>query len=169
MPRNPNKTRCEVPRCRAWAMRGHTRCRAHRDDELGPRDTGAPPGNLNALKHGHHSHPLPPSDLASLAHHIVQQPDDLPSQISFTAQRLQDRVDDPLKTLILLRRTLSLLTPIVAACMYASELQSFLQDVPPQLRDKVQAAIQKAVPRDNLEAKVLLIKTLKKQLMEQNN
>jgi hypothetical protein len=31
MPRNPHKTRCQVPGRRNWAMRGHTHCRSHRD------------------------------------------------------------------------------------------------------------------------------------------
>jgi hypothetical protein len=50
MPRNPNKGRCQIPRCKAWAMRDHTHCRSHRDLELGPRGAGAPKGNFNALK-----------------------------------------------------------------------------------------------------------------------
>ena len=49
MPRNPSKRRCQVPGCRNWAMRANTRCRPHRDRELGPRGAGAPAGNLNAL------------------------------------------------------------------------------------------------------------------------
>ena len=42
MPRNPDKRRCTLPGCNAWAMRGQNRCRQHRDAELGPRAAGAP-------------------------------------------------------------------------------------------------------------------------------
>ena len=169
MPRNPDKTHCQVPGCRAWAMRGHTRCRAHRDAELGPRGAGAPRGNLNALKHGRHSHPLPPPDIARLACHITEQPDDLPLQIGLAVQSLQARAGDPLMTLIALRRLLSQLTPMVATRLFTSELQPFLQNLPPSLRGKVQAVIDKSVPQDSPEKKVLLLRNLRKQLVEQNN
>ena len=84
MPRNLNKTPCQVPGCRSWAMRGHTHCRAHRDDELGPRGAGAPSGNLNALKHGHHAQPLPLPDVKHLARQIIEQ-EGTPDEIRNTA------------------------------------------------------------------------------------
>jgi hypothetical protein len=31
MPRNPRRTRCQVPGCRNWAMRGHSHWRPLRD------------------------------------------------------------------------------------------------------------------------------------------
>jgi hypothetical protein len=52
MPRNPSKARCTVPGCRNWSMRDHTRCRPHRNLELGPQRAGPPPGNLYALRSG---------------------------------------------------------------------------------------------------------------------
>jgi hypothetical protein len=77
VPRNPNKIRCSVPGCRAWAMRGSNppRCSPHRNhldlEGLGPPDPGAPansalakqprpgapPGNQNRLIHGFYARP----------------------------------------------------------------------------------------------------------------
>jgi hypothetical protein len=169
MPRNPHKTHCKVPGCRAWAMRGHTRCRAHRDAELGPRGAGAPRGNLNALKHGHHSHPLPPPDLEQLAGHVTGHPDDLPYQIGLAVQSLQSRAPDPLVTLIALRRLLSQLITAVATRLFAAELQAFLRDLPLPLRTSVLTTVQRSAPADSPELGVLFIRKLKKQLPEQNN
>jgi hypothetical protein len=36
MPRNPNKRRCAVPGCRAWAMRGSHVCGSHRNESPAP-------------------------------------------------------------------------------------------------------------------------------------
>ena len=44
---NPDKKRCSVEGCRAWAMRGSERCASH------SRAVGAPKGNQNAVKHGY--------------------------------------------------------------------------------------------------------------------
>jgi len=162
MSRNPHKTHCHVPTCRAWAMRGHTYCRAHRDPELGPRPAGAPCGNLNALRHGHFSHPLPPPDLEHLASLLVEQPADLPLQLGLAAQSVQARTDDLFLALIALRRLIVQLTLIVATRLCASELQDLLQNLPPPLRARAQAVIYQSVPRDSPERKVLLIRKLKK-------
>jgi hypothetical protein len=169
MPRNPDKTHCQVPGCRSWAMRGHTRCRAHRDAELGPRGAGAPHGNLNALKHGRHAHPLPPPDLEHLARHLVEQPADLPFQIGLAVQSLQARTADPLMALVALRRLLSQLIPIVATRLFAAELQALLRDLPPAWHARLRALIHQSVPRDSPEGKLLLLRNLKKQLLEQDN
>ena len=158
MPRNPHKTHCQVPGCRAWAMHDYTCCRAHRDAELGPRGAGAPPANLNALKHGHYSHPLPLPDLEHLADHLVERPDDLPLRIGLAVQSLQHRARDPLMTLIALRRLLSQLITIVAVRLFTSELRAFLQDLPLPLRGRVLAAVQKSVPSDSPEKKLLLLR-----------
>ena len=70
MPRNPNKTPCSVPDCRAWAIRGSDppRCSAHT-----PGKVGAPPGNRqvraygpHTLTHGFYASTLDPDDLAVL-------------------------------------------------------------------------------------------------------
>ena len=63
MPRNPNKTPCSVPDCRAWAIRDSDppRCSAHT-----PGKVGAPPGNRNNLTHGFYASTLDPDDLAVL-------------------------------------------------------------------------------------------------------
>ena len=170
MPRNPQKTHCEVPGCRAWAMRGHTRCRAHRDAELGPRSAGAPHGNLNALKHGRHAHPLPPPDLERLAGQIADCPDDLPFQLGLAAQSLQARArGDPLATLIALRSLIHQLVRAVAHRVFAAELRALLEALPPPRRCRIRETLHKYRPRDCPEMKVLLLRNLKKQLMEQNN
>jgi len=63
MPRNPNKTPCSVPDCRAWAIRDSDppRCSAHT-----PGKVGAPPGNRNNFTHGFYASTLHPDDLAGL-------------------------------------------------------------------------------------------------------
>ncbi len=65
MPRNPHKTRCQQPDCRAWALRGSDppRCSAHSGR------TGAPAGNQNRLVHGFYASTLQPDELAALAAH----------------------------------------------------------------------------------------------------
>jgi hypothetical protein len=79
MPRNPNKTPCSVPGCRAWALRGsdpptcsphrHTTARlepaASQADPGQPR-VGAPPGNQNRLVHGFYASALHPQEQADL-------------------------------------------------------------------------------------------------------
>jgi hypothetical protein len=70
-------TTAEGKPCRAWAMHGHTLCRSHRDDELGPRGAGAPRGNQNRFVHGFYSRHFTPEERASL--------DDLGSDVSLTA------------------------------------------------------------------------------------
>ena len=48
MARNPNKKKCAVEGCRAWAMRGRELCASHSRQV----EVGAPAGNRNAVKHG---------------------------------------------------------------------------------------------------------------------
>ena len=87
MPRNPNKTPCSVPGCRAWAIRGSDppTCSPHRHTtaysepapecqagpvegpaegqaEPGQPGVGAPPGNQNRLVHGFYATVLQPKD-----------------------------------------------------------------------------------------------------------
>ena len=50
-PRNPNKKRCTVDGCNAWAMRGSELCASH----AGVARGGAPVGNANRLEHGFYS------------------------------------------------------------------------------------------------------------------
>ena len=63
MPRNPNKTPCSVPDCRAWAIRGSDppRCAPHT-----PGKMGGTMGNRNSLTHGFYASTLHPDDLAGL-------------------------------------------------------------------------------------------------------
>ena len=169
MPRNPNKTHCTYPGCRNWAMRGHTLCRAHRDAELGPRGAGAPAGNLNALKHGRHAHPLPPPDLENLALCTVEQPAEFPLQLGRVAQSIQARTGDPFAVLVALHRLLSQLLPLVATRLFESELHALSQQLPPPLCARIQTLIHHTIPHDRPARKLLLLRTLKKQLPEQDN
>ena len=95
MPRNPDKVRCSVPDCRAWAMRGSDPplCASHIPGRACPepgrracpepgrraspesgrraspesgRGAGAPFGNRNAFSHGFYASTLHPDDLATL-------------------------------------------------------------------------------------------------------
>ena len=141
MPRNPNKTRCQVPGCRNWAMRGHTRCRAHRDAELGPRPVGAPRGNLNALKTGNHTHPLPEPELSHLARQLAGEPDLLPYHLGLTAQSIHSRTRDPHQTLLAFRATLTHLLPYAAHHQLAVECDHFLQRFSPCHREKVRRIV----------------------------
>jgi len=134
MPRNPKKTRCQVSYCRAWAMRGHTRCRSHRDHELGPRNAGAPPRNLNAIKHGGYSFVLPSEQRLLLAEQILRQPDDLISHLGPIIQSLQQRTGDPIKNVAALSHLLARLVPCMIPLQFQIELEAFLRTVPPTRR-----------------------------------
>ncbi|UCC63907.1 MAG: hypothetical protein JSV36_02270 [Anaerolineae bacterium] len=166
MPRNPNATRCTVPGCKAWAMRGHSRCRAHRDAELGPRGAGAPPANLNALRHGAHSHPLSSADLGALARHIVDEPDDLAYWVGLALYDIQVRLDgrrggarDPWLPLLALRRLLPQLIARVAALLLDRELDDFFAPLPPRARLAFRAAVERAAP-DDPERQLLILRQI---------
>jgi hypothetical protein len=93
IPRNPFETRCSVPGCRAWAIRGsdppicspHRSRKASPDQEARPepgqgacaepsrgarperkRGVGARPGNQNHFIHGFYATSLPPDEQARL-------------------------------------------------------------------------------------------------------
>ena len=134
MPRNPAKTRCQVPGCRNWAMRGHTRCRSHRDHELGRRGGGAPPGNLNALKSGRHAHPVSLPALDLLAGQIVDRPEQLPDHIAGIVRSIQDRTRDPHKVLLAFQPTLASLISLVAKEVFVAEVNALLRQTPPSRR-----------------------------------
>ena len=65
MPTNPNKTPCQQPNCRAWAIRGSDPplCSAHAGRTVG---AGAPPGNLNARTHGFYASAITSDELADV-------------------------------------------------------------------------------------------------------
>ena len=130
MSRNPHKTHCQVPGCRAWAMRSHTHCRPHRDAELGPRGAGPPSGNLNALRSGHHAHPLSSDDLGLLAQAILHAPDQLPHHLDLTIQSLHHRCHDPVKTLLALQALVPALLSRVADELFVAELHAFRDQLP---------------------------------------
>jgi hypothetical protein len=150
-------------------MRGHGRCRAHRDDELGPRGAGAPSHNLNALKHGRHSRPLSQPDLERLADQILEAPGDLPYRLGLAAQSLQVRTPDPLATLLALRRLLSQLANLVAGRLVAAELRAVLDALPPELRGRTAARIAGSAPRRSPVETLFFLRRVRKQLPEQND
>ena len=162
MPRNPDKTRCSVPGCHAWAMREHHRCRSHRDAELAPRGAGAPLGNLNALQHGRYSHPLPLPELARLAEIAAHQPDDLPLHIALAVRSIHTRTGNVFLTLFALRRLLSQLTPLLATTLFAAELDDLLQPLPPQPRSRAQALIERLTSGLHPERRLLALRQIKK-------
>ncbi len=136
MPRNPDKKRCSFPDCRAWAIRGtdppvcspHSgRCLAYRFQH-GRRGPGAPLHNLNALRSGERSQPIPNDSLQLIADHVLQHPDDLPYQIGIITQSILERTGpDPFQALVGLRVALRHLLPIIARPIFLTELQDFLQ------------------------------------------
>ena len=143
MPRNLHKTRCQVPGCRNWAMRGHTHCRPHRapssnpnsDGNVGPRGAGAPAGNLTALRTGDHAHPLSPADLDQLVHDILRAPDRLPHHLNRTIRDIHRRTQEPVKTLLALEALLPTLASRVADDLFVAELDTFVARLPPANRD----------------------------------
>jgi hypothetical protein len=164
MPRNPDKTRCAVPGCRNWAMRGADRCRSHRDRELGPRGGGAPPGNLNALLHGRHAHPLPSRDLQALAGRLQSSPEQFPAQLAQVGQALHRKTRDPYKTLVALRALHQALVPRAAADWFDAELEALLQPLPLPLRDRVQAVLQEHLGRLPPERRLATLRRVRRLL-----
>jgi len=81
MPANPNKTRCQQPNCRAWAIRGSDPplCSAHAGRSLG---AGAPPGNQNARTHGFYASAITRDELADILTHAADTT--LDSEIAIT-------------------------------------------------------------------------------------
>ena len=167
MPRNPQKSRCQVPGCRAWAMRGDVHCRAHRDVELGPRGGGAPAGNLNALKTGAGAHPLGQSAIDRLAYQLVRDPDSLPDLLAGLARDLQSRTGDLGKTLAALNAVLRYLAPSVATVHLAAEIDALLLQVPPEKRPKLQATLWKHALRVPSDQRLTLLRAATARFLEE--
>ena len=141
MPRNPRKTRCQMPGCRSWAMRGRSLCRSHLDDALGPRGGGAPQRNLNALKTGAHARPLAAVDLHELAKDLARQPDRLPELVGAALQSIHARTGDPYKTLVAFQNSLTRLLPLVDVHLFAAEVEAVGGRLPPSERRAFLAAV----------------------------
>ena len=165
MPRNLHKKRCQIPNCRSWAMHGHRLCRSHLDHHLGPRNGGAPTGNLHAFKSCRYANPLSPAELKSqaqqlscwAAHPLAADPDSLPSRLDDAVHSIHGRSANVLHTLILLARLLNHLLPYVADIEYTAGLEAFVQDLPPEMRPGVQAKIWKyALPMNPLQRPLLI-------------
>ncbi len=165
MPRNPAKTRCTIPGCRNWAMRDHDCCRAHRD-ELGPRGAGPPPGNLNALKHGAHAHPLPVPEFERLVETAVEQSQDLPFQVGLAFHAIQSRTSDTFLALVAFRVLLAQLTNRVAAHLFSVELQDILSPMPSATCRFLQAAFEQQTARDDPQKRLLILRKIKTQLKQ---
>jgi hypothetical protein len=98
MPRNPLKTRCSVPGCRAWAIRGSDPplCSPHRSRKDPPgQGVGAPSGNQNRRIHGFYATALPPDEQARLL--APEGITSLDAEIALTRAAL-DRIYDMLLT-----------------------------------------------------------------------
>jgi hypothetical protein len=160
MPRNRDKAPCDVAGCRNWAMRGHTRCRSHRDPELGPRGGGAPSHNLNALRTGEHAHPVSPADLHHLVTRIVRHPDRLPDHLALAIRSLHRRTADPYKALVALRALLSDLLPLVAAGLFEAGVEDRLRCLPPSQRRSFTQTIKEQIRTQSPEAVLLSLRTL---------
>jgi hypothetical protein len=160
MPRNPDKTPCQVPGCHNWAMRGHTRCRSHRDRELGPRRGGAPPGNLNALKTGHQAHPASLSDLRDVARQVVLQPDRLPDCLHRLAASVHGRTRDPYRALVAFQALLSDLIPLVATDLFMAEARARLGRLPPERQRTVLSDLRRQTRRQSPGAALLSLRGL---------
>jgi hypothetical protein len=141
MPRNPEKTRCQVPGCRNYAIRGRTHCRSHSDAELGPRGAGAPPGNLNAVRTGRDAHPLSRDDLDQLVHSILSDPDQLPHHLDVAIQSLHDRAGDPVKTLVALQALVPDLVNRVADGLFIERLRALVHQLPPSRRKGAELSV----------------------------
>lgn len=94
MPRNPDKTRCTHPDCRAWAVRGSDPplCVAHAGRAVG---AGAPPGNQNRRTHGFYGRILQPDEANDL--HSYGKSITIDSEIGIARVALR-RVFDMLET-----------------------------------------------------------------------
>ena len=134
MPRNPRKTRCRLPGCRSWAMRGRALCRSHLDDPLGPRGGGAPQRNLNALKTAAHAQPLAAVDLHELAKDLTRLPDQLPALVATALQSIHARTGDSYKTLAAFQSSLPRLLELVDAHLFAAEVETIGSQLPPSQR-----------------------------------
>jgi hypothetical protein len=122
-------------------MRGHTRCRPHRDPELGPRGAGAPSGNLNALRTGQHAYPLSPEDLDQLVDTILGAPDQLPGHLDRAIRSIHRRCPDPVKALLALQALLPTLLSRVADGLFTIEFPALINGLPPAWRSQFEFAI----------------------------
>jgi hypothetical protein len=133
-----------MPGCRAWAMRDHVHCRSHRDRELGPRNAGAPYGNLNAAKHGRYTKRQSADKLRRMAHEIAQDPEHLPRYINKTVRELHALSPCPTITLLFLRKMLAPLVQVLAEALFTAELDAFLEELAPHNRPSVKSHLWKS-------------------------
>lgn len=147
MPRNPNKTPCQVDGCSSWAMRGKTHCRSHSHDKLGKPASGAPHHNLNALKTGRHAHPISPSELAHLAHNLVHEPEHFSQNIHqaidsiLQRQAKPNRWPNPVASMLLLKLLFGQLYPMVADTLFYSTLDAYLRGLTPDKRLSIETLV----------------------------
>lgn len=160
MPRNPSKTRCAVPGCRAWAMRGRTRCRAHLHAELSPRGAGAPRGNLNALKNARYSDGLAEPDLDRLvaAATAAGRAGDFAYQFGLAVRALENRAADPFTLLLALDRILDRLVDRVAARLFRQELAQALAPLPALLREQIQGDLERHAARSGHKTALIVLR-----------
>jgi hypothetical protein len=141
-------------------MRGHAHCRSHRDRELGPRGGGAPPGNLNALKTGDHTHPLPLSELRPLAFQLARQPDQLPDLLDPIVRSIHSRIRDPYRALVALQTTLTDFRQQVAAALFKTEVDALLRRLPSSQRGRLLRTLKERTGPWLSEATILSVRRL---------
>ena len=129
---------------------------------------GAPTGNLNALKHGCHSHPLPLPDLERLATAAISgEPGDFARQIDLAVRAIQARTGwsdasgDPFLTLVALRRLLTQLAALVAGNLFDVELQAATELLPAPTRAYLHGRITRHAALLEPEARLLLLRKIK--------
>ncbi len=153
-------------------MRGHNRCRSHRDKELGPRGAGAPVGNLNAFKSGKYADLPALPTLSKLAISIARDPEHLPEQIAQLTLDIQGRSGNPAKVLSILSRILPNLIPHIHESTFYIELERALPQYPGHFQANFLNALYKWAlpmsPEDRVKfLRILVDKISKKQIPEE--
>lgn len=72
-------------------------------------------------------------------------------------------------SLVALRRVLVRVTPIIAARLFASELQALLDGLPEKSHARARSMIQRRMRHLSPEERLLIFRKAKKQLTDQNN
>jgi len=124
--------------------------------------------NLNALKTGLHTHPLPPPDLDRLANQVVHHPEEFPLDLGLAVESIHRRTRDPLNRTLGLLRLVQQLLPLVSAELARIELKNLLEKIPPQKHESVLQIIKKRSAYLDTAQQLHLIRGIEKQLFPEN-
>ena len=128
-----------------------------------PHPGGAPRGNLNALRHGAHAHPLDKASLAHLAAAVQETPGELATLLFPAICSIQRRAPDTFRALIALRALIAALTDIIADSLFHQELSQALSLLPPLLHDHFAARVERlAADKSPVERLSLLRKVCRR-------